>query len=143
MTRQIVITVDGRPAPQGSKRLIGGRLVESSKAVRPWRDAVRSTAAAETRAIDGWEPLREPVRVRIEFFLPRPKSHYRANGELRPDAPRWVSSKPDLDKLARSVLDALTDAGVVADDSFVVVLSAHKEYANASPGAEITVSTLT
>ena len=36
----ITLTVRGLPAPQGSKRHIGrGVMVESSKRVKPWRDA--------------------------------------------------------------------------------------------------------
>src|ERR1700676_3259288 len=35
------ITVRGIPAPQGSKRHVGGgRMIEMSKAVGPWREAV-------------------------------------------------------------------------------------------------------
>ena len=41
-----VITVEGiEAAPQGSKRHVGrGIMIESSKRVKPWRDAVRIEA---------------------------------------------------------------------------------------------------
>ena len=46
-------------------------------------------------------------------------------------------TKPDLDKLLRSVLDALT--GIVwVDDSQVVIISARKDFGQ--PGATITFS---
>ena len=39
-------TVHGLPAPQGSKRHVGkGVMVESSKYVKPWREAVKAETA--------------------------------------------------------------------------------------------------
>lgn len=119
-----VIEVRGTPAPQGSKRHIGnGRMIEMSKAVGPWREAVR----AETmKAIS--LPLAGPVRARLIFALPRPASHYRTSGSLRPSAPEYPGTRPDLDKLCRAVLDGLTMGGAWHDDGQVVLLSAIKRY---------------
>ena len=98
----------GAPAPQGSKRHVGGgRLVESSRAVGPWREAVR----AETQRAASGHSLRGAVGVRLSFILPRPRSHYRTGRNahlLRDSAPVWPASRPDLDKLVRAVLDGLT-----------------------------------
>jgi Holliday junction resolvase RusA-like endonuclease len=48
-----------------------------------------------------------------------------------------------LDKLIRSVGDALTDSGIVTDDSRIVRISARKLYAEGiEPGATIQVKTL-
>jgi len=60
------------------------------------------------------------------FQFVRPKSHYTAKGALRDAAPRHVG-KPDIDKLCRAVLDALTGIAY-ADDSQVVALDASKVY---------------
>lgn len=74
-----------------------------------------------------------PVSVRITFFIPHPKTVKRH----MPTVP------PDIDKLCRAVLDALTDAGVWADDSQVVDLGATKVYATGHHiGAHITVEGL-
>jgi crossover junction endodeoxyribonuclease RusA len=113
------IEVAGIPAPQGSKRHVGGgRMVEQSRAVGPWREAVR----AETqRVMLGWPTKRQPVCVEIIFRLPRPKS-----------APARVHSpakRPDLDKLCRAVLDGIVAGGAIADDGQVVQLKAFKKYA--------------
>ena len=55
---ELVVVVYGVPAPQGSKRHVGhGILVESSKKLRPWRDAVRWTTADKTRE-QAWTPAR-------------------------------------------------------------------------------------
>jgi crossover junction endodeoxyribonuclease RusA len=134
----IKITVDGKPAPQGSKtRNRYGAIYEDNKAVAPWREAVR----AETqRAAE--EPIPGPVAVFVTFRLTRPKSHYRAGrnaGLLRPAAPAYPDGKPDVDKLARAVLDGLTAGGAFWDDAQVVTLAAGKVYAERG-GADITVS---
>ena len=49
-------------------------------------------------------------------------------------------SKPDIDKLLRSTLDALGEAGLWADDSQVVHVQSSKDYADdRPPGALIKV----
>ncbi len=138
----VVLRVMGTPAPQGSKRHVGrGVMVESSKAVGPWREAVVGEAQRQGAAglmIPG------PVAVDLTFFLARPKGHYRTGRNanlLRDSAPRHPWGKPDLDKLARSTLDGLVQAGVLADDALVVDMHARKEYADspALPGARIRI----
>ena len=49
------INVLGTPAPQGSKRHVGrGIMVESSRLVGPWREAVKAAVAA---TYPGLEPI--------------------------------------------------------------------------------------
>ena len=113
----MTITVYGVPAPQGSKRHVGrGVMIESSKKVKPWREAVK-WAAIEVlvgRGIEG------PIEVEVDFYFVHPKT-----GKRRPTH----SVKPDIDKLLRSTFDALTDAGVFEDDSRIVSVQARKHYA--------------
>lgn len=138
--------VHGIPAPQGSKRHVGhGVMVESSKAVGPWREAVRAECQ---RAIEaGGTPVMDgPVHVQLRFWLPRPKGHFgtgRNGGVLRGSAPLWPAGKPDLDKLERAALDGLTAGGAWRDDSQVVVVTAIKVYADAHPpGLEVLIGDL-
>lgn len=129
----IRVFVPGTPKPQGSKRAIVNRhtgkasLVESSAGVKTWRDDIRAAVLdAPSLHFDG------PVAVHCEFVLARPRSHYRTgrNAHLvRDSAPTWPTSKPDADKLARAVLDAVSSAGTWRDDSQVVELHAVKRYA--------------
>src|SRR5260370_35517082 len=88
---------------QGSKRHVGGgRMVEMSRAVGPWREAVR----AETqRAMNGTGPLTGPGEVLAAFVLPRPKS--------LPGRVVHPAKRPDLDKLARARLDGLNEGAAV------------------------------
>ena len=126
--------VPGVPAPQGSKNAYrrGNKvvLVETSKKAKPWRAAV---AQAATIAYLRTEPIDGPVAVEIDFHLPRPKS--------LPKRVIWMVKKPDLDKLIRSTLDALSGIAYI-DDNRVTRIVATKTYA-ASPedaGAHITIT---
>lgn len=135
MRRSLYIDVPGVAAPQGSKRHVGnGRMIESSARVKPWRESIRAAALAEMG--DDWTPIDGPVEVTVAYYLPRPKSHYgtgRNAGTLKPSAPTYHTSKPDIDKLDRAVLDALTSAGVWRDDSQVWSLYPVKKYADNAP----------
>lgn len=146
----LVIVVRGCPAPQGSKRHVGhGVMVESSaKRVKPWREAVKYAALEALHLERPPEPPADgPLDVHIGFLLPRPKAHYRTGRRshvLRDSAPIWPATRPDADKLARSTLDALKDAGVYRDDGQIVTLLIHKWYtADGQPaGARITVRSI-
>lgn len=74
--------------------------------------------------------LEGPRYVKITVLLPRPKAHYRTgkhSEEIKNTAPVYPCSKPDVDKLARTVLDALT--GIIwRDDAQVVSLEIRKFY---------------
>lgn len=134
MTGWLEFDVDGIPTPQGSKRAFvrNGRanLVEVAGAsLKAWRQDVTVAASAAIRHHD-WVPLEEPLEVHVGFRLPRPKS--------RPDDD-WHATRPDVDKLARAVLDALTVAEVWRDDCYVADLRVFKRYADARPGASIAV----
>ena len=135
----IKINVDGKPAPQGSKtRNQHGAIYESNKSVGPWREAVR--AETQLAMAEASQEL-NPVSVRIRFRLTRPRSHYGSGRNaltVKASAPRWPTSKPDADKLARAVLDGLTAGGAYKDDAQVVHLEVWKVYAD-RPGADITI----
>lgn len=130
---ELLIRVHGVPAPQGSKRHLGnGIMVESSKRVKPWREAVKH-ATLDTNHCPSFEhrhdddsvclPIPGPVKLDVAFLLPRPKGHYRTGRFahlLRDSAPWYPAGKPDLDKLLRSTMDGLGEAGVWRDDCQVV-----------------------
>ena len=124
--------VPGAPAPQGSKSFKGIRggkaiLVESSEAVGPWRERV--ALAAHSNA-DGL--IAGPVSVRLDFVMPRPKS---APKRTTPPAVK----RPDIDKLSRAILDALT--GICwHDDSQVIALTATKRLAEIDETAGVHIA---
>lgn len=128
------VTVSGIPAGQGNlRRSKGGGLYESGKATRPWRLAIAATVA-EFR---GDEPItREPVAMACRFTFIRPMSHTKKLGGLVKGAPWAMVRNPDLDKLARAVLDSLTGV-LYGDDSQVVQLHLFKSYGERA-GLELT-----
>lgn len=106
---------------------------ESSRALPPWREAIR----AETQRmleLGELEQVTGACEVTAHLSLRRPPSHWRRRGgelvdELRPDVPLWPVGKPDGDKLLRAVMDGITAGGALADDSIAVIQSVTKEYA--------------
>lgn len=131
----IVITAYGSPGPQGSKRHMGrGIMVESSKKVKPWREAVKAAALAR-----GLNPvITGPVTLEITFTLTRPKYHYgtgRNALRLRDRAPTYPTSPPDLSKIVRSTEDAITDVGIWRSDAQAVIEVTRKVYPGTHPDA--------
>lgn len=123
--------VPGTPRPQGSKTYYNGRGVESSKYVKGWRADVRAAAA------EVWHdpPLdAHPLQASYSFRFRRPNSHYVAGDRsrpLKPSAPHWMSSAPDVSKLVRAIEDALTGI-VIADDRLIASSSEQKLYSGSA-----------
>jgi crossover junction endodeoxyribonuclease RusA len=134
----ITFTVAGMPpAPQGSKRHVGnGRMIESSKQVKPWRYLVQQAAVATQQPT-----ITGPVSLSCVFLFPRPKSHFNSKGTLKPSAPTFHSVKPDGSKCLRSTEDALVDSGLLQDDARIAISSFTKRYTVGTehPGAIITI----
>ena len=119
----IKFEVEGAPVTQGSMKVINGHVLHSrGEALILWRTMV--AMAARTA---GAFPVTEPVEMTIQFRLARPKSVKR----------NFPHVAPDLDKLIRAVLDALTGVAYL-DDGQVVSIVATKVYG--TPGASITVA---
>ena len=115
--------VRGVPQPQGSKtpgRRSDGTpfLREANPNLKDWRTAVGFVLQSEWHG----PPLDGPLSVEFNFGLLRPKS---VSEKRRPHP----TVKPDLDKLERAVMDALTGI-VIVDDALVVELHSTKEYSD-------------
>jgi crossover junction endodeoxyribonuclease RusA len=141
MHEPVQFFVSGTPRAQGSKRHVGrGIMVEMSKDLGPWRQAI-AAAAAEQR-VDGSQFV-VPVQVQFVFWFKRPQSHLRTGknaGQVKLSAPKWQSSAPDVDKLCRAVGDALSMSGLVLDDRLIARIHAEKRYGD--PGVLIRVEEL-
>lgn len=140
--RRVTVDVRGMPRPQGSIRLHqlnnGKTAARYPAGVYVWRGMVQAAVADM-----GVEQFTGAVEVGLGFELPRPLSHFgtgRNAGQLRLRAPAHPTSAPDLDKLARCVCDAITDAGLWRDDAQVIVLHCAKRYTTGPPGVLITVT---
>ena len=107
------------------------KMIVRNEALKAWRDSSISLTQI---------PFEGPLRVDLTFFFPRPKAHFRSNGELKPNAPRWHTGKPDRDNSDKAVLDALTNLGIWADDKQVCDGRIQKLYATGLPGCLIRIS---
>ncbi len=127
------VPADGpwEPAPQGSKKSVGkGRMIESSKYLKPWRKKVIKAAAEVLAEQCEGVPFDGSLSVKLFFRMHRGKS-------VRRPLPCVA---PDLDKLVRGVLDGLTQGGLIADDSRVVSLTAVKHYATPESGQGVSIT---
>ena len=131
--------VAGEPVPEGSTKafVVNGKpcITHGNPNMDKWRQRIATEAqhASEGRwFIPKREGINDGASIEIEFLIPRPKS-------VREGA--QPTKRPDVDKLARAALDALTGV-LFDDDSQVLSLSARKVYqaAGSSPGAMVTVS---
>lgn len=135
----IRIDVVGVPQPQGNKTgmvrggkvvMLEGRRPDAREAFKSWREAV----AREGRAWQAQHPqslLDGPVAIDITFRLPRPKS--------APKRRLYPDGRPDVDKLGRAVLDAITGV-LITNDSRVVDLSTRKRFAvDGPPGVTVII----
>jgi Holliday junction resolvase RusA-like endonuclease len=129
---EVSFSITGDPASQGSHAIMNGRIVQvNSKKHKAWRTAIVNEVIATLPA--DWVPIDGPCELVVMFFMPKPAS-------VKRSAP---SVAPDLDKLVRSVGDALAIAGVYTDDSRITRISARKLYAQGiESGATITVKAL-
>lgn len=92
-----------------------------------WLKAV-SDAALEARTDADLELLDGPLGVDLTYVFTRPKSHYGAGrnaGVLKDSAPRWPTTKSDVDKLERAILDGCK--GVLWRDDKQVVECRHRK----------------
>jgi Holliday junction resolvase RusA-like endonuclease len=117
--------------PKGWKRAV---ITSDNPQNKGWRQLV-AEGASRALAESGVGLIDTPVHLSVAFYLPRPKS-----------LPKRVAAhvkRPDLDKLLRSVGDALTRV-VWADDAQLVKITGAKDYAppHVPPHAVITVESI-
>lgn len=138
----ITLRVAGVPAPQGSKNVSrSGHTYESSKKVKPWREAVIKQVVDDGHYD---RMLGIDLHVKCVFHFARPKYHYysgRRSDVLRDNAPMYVATTPDIDKLLRSTFDALTKSRLILDDKIIVSQQSLKVYSSDGwSGADITIT---
>lgn len=124
--KKLEFRAEGVPVPVGSFIPMvrkDGRpylLRQNNSGAKAWRRAVLA-AAMDAIALTKWPKQSETANytISLSFLLPKPKSVKRSQPTV----------KPDIDKLCRGTLDALTQAGAIQDDARVCQLIACKTYA--------------
>lgn len=135
----VAFTVLGVAQPAGSKRgfVSGGhvRVVDANPKAAGWKADVSRIAYD---AMQGRPLLTGPLALEATFYIVRPRGHYGVRG-VRPAAPRYPTTRPDLLKLTRGLEDACTSV-VWRDDSQVVDEVLRKRYAAEGEAARVEVS---
>lgn len=122
MVNSLTFTVYGNPIPQGSSRAFIPKgwsrpvITAANAKTKPWRQEIAGVALAEIERT-GFQMIRGPVCVEAHFFFERPKSV----------KTKHKTTKPDVDKLIRSLFDALTGC-VFKDDSQVTDCYTYKRF---------------
>lgn len=127
---RIAFTVLGEPRPKGSTRAFVRRAKDGrhfavttsdNPHLKGWEDSIRHEAqrAAQGQFFSG------PIAVSLMFGFCRPAS---VSVTKRPHH----VVKPDLDKLARAAVDAVSKI-LFSDDAAVVALKATKQYVTTGP----------
>ncbi|MBO0880336.1 MAG: RusA family crossover junction endodeoxyribonuclease [Mycobacterium sp.] len=147
----MLIRVFGDPVPKGSMKCVGRRgramhsLIDNKQdRLDIWMPKIRAGAEAARDKLGG--TLHGPITICLTITVPRPASVTLA---ARP----WpiTRSSGDIDKHERSILDALTYAQLIDDDSQVVHVDKWQCYPDTPgvpdrmdrPGATIRIETLT
>lgn len=122
-------TVPGTPVPKGRPR-----VTKTGHAYTPRRthDYERHVVECYEQALPGDEPIPAgvPVVVDIRCMMPRPKSMTKAQRQHAEH-----TKKPDVDNLAKGILDAL-NGRAWADDSQIAALMIIKRYGD-EPGVRV------
>lgn len=142
MTVLVEFEVVGIPKPQGSMKAfkVGNAIrtqPSGGASFAAWRNAVAQAARDIIGHDDVSAPYDGPLGLSVEFRFPmpvgRPKRD-RVNGLC------WKTTAPDVDKLIRTIGDALTAAGLIRDDARIVALEARKIETTGWTGAVITLT---
>jgi Holliday junction resolvase RusA-like endonuclease len=126
------------PRPQGSKKYVGSRktaagnniplIIEASPGLPVWRKAVSDAVVQGMQDSGDLSKFEGALKVEAVFYLTR-----------KPTVKRpYPTVPPDVDKLARSLLDSCKP--VWGDDSQVVRLEVSKKYATGQPGVAVTIT---
>ena len=131
--------------PRAKATTIGGRHARmyTPPVANQWKSDIATIFRQEYPNVD---PLQCAVSMLIHFYLPRPKGHFGTGknaGKLKESAPKFHTTKPDVDNLGKAVLDALK-GHAWRDDSQVCSVWKNKWYAddNGRVGALIVIDTM-
>ena len=147
--KSVTFFVPGTPRTAGSKKafplwrgkgaarqFVRSVVVDSSGAEgKAWRSVIQDKA----RDAYGYSPPMEgPLKFAATFFILRPKGHFGKKG-VRPSAPEFPITRPDVLKMARAVEDALT--GIIWRDDAQIVTEIIVKRFSVHSGVYVTIDT--
>ena len=131
MTFMMQFHIDGEPVPKGRPKFTNRAGFMRTYTPRKTVDYELAVKAAAQAAMGPTDLLETPIGVYLYMRLPIPKSHSKKRREACLSGQEKPIKKPDIDNLAKSILDGMN--GVVwKDDSQIVSLHVTKVYAGVS-----------
>ena len=104
-----------QPRPRATRR--GGYVgIYNPTTASDWKGIVKA-AFAKHKGSFGKD---EPLLVTMAFTFARPPSHFKKSGGYRKGVKEYHTQKPDVDNIAKAVMDAIGDVKVWHDDCQVV-----------------------
>ena len=126
---EIHFVIEGRPQPQGRPRAVrmgaGVRMYDPPKS-----KAYKQMVSAKVRSymnINGIQTITEPLAVHLNFYFTPPKSYSKKRIRAIEAKKELFTKKPDVDNLAKSILDSCNDL-LFKDDSQIIGLTIGKHY---------------
>lgn len=141
--KETILKIPARALPKGSTHSFAhrksGKIITKqvgAKKLYAYQSLIAYHAAKSGMIIsDG------PIIIESFFYFKRPKSHF-VNGKrgnrLKMSAPTYHMQTPDVDKLVRAVLDALTDRAY-KDDKQVINIVGDKFWSDGLDRVEIKI----
>ncbi len=127
------------PSPKGRPRVTKRGFTFTPKKTKR---AERDIAVIISGDLKGKQPIDVGIRVEMEIYMPRPKSHFgtgRNSGKIKGSSPRFPITRPDIDNLEKLFLDA-AEGLLWTDDSRIVQKTTHLWYADdRAPGYIVSV----
>ena len=125
------IRIPGPPVGDQRPRVVQRRDGKGTMTYKPERSSAwTSDALALLAAHRPPEPLDEPLVLEVVAVMPRPQRLCRKSD---PKARVWCLGKPDGDNVLKLVQDAIVKAGIIVDDTRIVVASVRKVHAAIEP----------
>jgi Holliday junction resolvase RusA-like endonuclease len=120
------------PKPQQRPRLYGKRVYDPSK-------EYKSSLKVQLRSQFLWDIIDSPIFLKLVFRMPIPKTTTKARMKAILNGEIFYTKRPDIDNLAKAVLDSLNGV-IIEDDSQIYGLRAEKVYSQ-NPGIFIEIIT--
>jgi Holliday junction resolvase RusA-like endonuclease len=129
MTFMLQFHIDGEPVPKGRPKFTSRAGFMRTYTPRKTVDYELAVKAAAQAAMGPTDLLETPLGVYLYMRLPIPKSHSKKRKEACLSGQEKPIKKPDIDNLAKSILDGMN--GVIwKDDAQIVSLHVTKVYAS-------------
>ena len=125
----IEFVIEGTPQPQGRPRAVrmgaGVRMYDPPKS-KAYKQMVSDKVRSYMK-INGIQTITEPIAVHLNFYFTPPKSYSKKRIRAIEAKEELFTKKPDLDNLAKSILDSCNNL-LFEDDSQIVALTISKHY---------------